>query len=120
PAAPPPPWRPGPDAVALVAPAGRRGSALAEWLGAVPLEGADQLSTGTVVGGSPEEWLAHWPLLTAARADADLVVDTAVAGEYRAVTARRELPPYAMPGSGRGWLVRAGEPARRILLGDRL
>lgn len=111
-----PVWSPGAGATALVVAPGERGVRLAAALSAVPVADADQVRAGSVVWGTAESWLARWPHLTAARGTADVVVDTAAVAEYRAVTGRRELPPYAVPGMNRAWVVRADEPVRRVLL----
>lgn len=73
---------------------------------------------GSVVWGTPEEWLAKWNVLGRARAEADLIVDVACAAEYRVVTGRRDLPPYALHGARRAWLVRSDpdSPPRRVML----
>ncbi|WP_292864889.1 FtsK/SpoIIIE domain-containing protein [Microbacterium sp.] len=69
-----------------------------------------------VVVGTPEAWLAQWRLLAVARERGTIVVDTACAAEFRAVTGSRELPPFAAPGAGRAWLVEPGLPTRRVRL----
>ncbi|WP_336631743.1 MULTISPECIES: FtsK/SpoIIIE domain-containing protein [unclassified Microbacterium] len=69
-----------------------------------------------VVLGAPEDWLAQWRLLGTTRSRGELVVDAGCAAEYRAVTGRRELPPYVAPGAGRAWSVRADTPPRRVAL----
>lgn len=68
--------------------------------------------------GTPEAWLAQWRLLSAAREGCDLIVDAACAAEFRALTGRRELPPYAAPGLRRAWLIEPGAPARRVMLAE--
>ncbi|WP_434812425.1 FtsK/SpoIIIE domain-containing protein [Microbacterium sp. bgisy189] len=98
---------------AFVLPPGPRGRALAAQHGCVAVDDP-AAAEAPAVWGTPEMWLAQWPLLTRARAEASLIIDTACAGEYRTVTGRRELPPYAMPGAGRAWLAEPDEPARRI------
>lgn len=69
-----------------------------------------------VVVGDPDEWQRHWRLLASLRRDHDLVVDLSCAGDLRALTGSRALPPYAEPGRERAWLLRAGAEPRRIVL----
>lgn len=116
--------RPGRRPVAFVAPAGPGTRlTLAAWeddgLHLTHVADADAaLRPAVVVWGTPEEWLAQWHLLARARADADLIVDVACAAEYRVVTGRRDLPPYALSGARRAWLVRGDpdSPPRRVVL----
>lgn len=74
------------------------------------------LAPGDVLIGTPDAWLAQWGVLAEARERCELLVDAACAQEYRAVTGRRELPPYAAPGAGRAWLLAPGAAARRVTL----
>ncbi len=118
----PPPWQPSRHPVAFVAPAGpATRSVLETWaargiaVAAVDEAGA-QLRSGSVLWGTPDAWLAQWRLLSAARAEAQLVIDAACAAEYRAVTGARELPPYARARARRAWLYRPDEVAARIVL----
>lgn len=69
-----------------------------------------------VVIGDPDEWQRHWRLLTSARGDHDLVIDTTCAAEFRVLTGSRALPPYAETGMGRAWLLHEGADAVRIIL----
>lgn len=69
-----------------------------------------------VVIGTPEAWLAQWRVLADARERRALVVDAACAAEFRAVTGSRDLPPYALPGAGRAWLITPGARAVRVML----
>lgn len=114
-------WMPGVQPAAIVIPAGPRADgvrAVCERAGArvVAVEDAATLEPGFVLIGSPEAWLAQWRLLSTARARADLVVDAACAGEYRALTGRRELPPYAQPAAARAWLHHPDGAVRRVIL----
>lgn len=74
------------------------------------------LAPGDVIIASAEEWLAQWRLLAHVRAEATLIVDAECAGEYRALTTRRELPPLVETGRARAWLLAPGEPVRRVIL----
>ncbi len=120
----PPVLHPARRAAAFIAPPGPGTRAtLAAWsdsgLRIAHVAAADaDLRPGVVVWGTPEEWLAQWRVLARARGEADLVVDVACAAEYRVLTGRRDLPPYALGGARRAWLVRADPdaPARRVAL----
>jgi S-DNA-T family DNA segregation ATPase FtsK/SpoIIIE len=72
-----------------------------------------------VVVGDADAWQQRWSLLSQLRAAHDVVVDAACPAEYRALTGRRELPPYARPAAGRAWLLRGGETIGRIELPQR-
>ncbi|MCM3695850.1 FtsK/SpoIIIE domain-containing protein [Microbacterium oleivorans] len=114
-------WQPGRRPAAVVVPAGARMRRLtAEWEGwgisVCPVGTDAMLTRGGVVIGPPDAWLAQWRLLTAARADADLVIDAACAAEYRALVGSRDLPPFAVSGVGRAWLHVPDRPVRRVLL----
>ena len=69
-----------------------------------------------VVMGDADAWQRAWRVLGAVRAEHDLVVDAAYAGEYRALTGDREPPPYCVPLSDRGWLLSAGRTPTRVQL----
>lgn len=69
-----------------------------------------------VISGDPDEWQRHWRVLTTARSDYDLVIDTSCAAEFRTLTGSRALPPYAEPGRSRAWLMHAGADPIRIVL----
>lgn len=71
---------------------------------------------GSVVWGTPEAWLGQWRLLAAMRAACDVVIAAECAPEYRSLTGRRELPPYASPGADRAWLLRPGGDVARVVL----
>ncbi|MBF4561813.1 cell division protein FtsK [Microbacterium sp. VKM Ac-2870] len=69
-----------------------------------------------VVHGSPESWLAQWRPLAAMRERYELVIAAECAAEFRAISGRRELPPYALPSAGRAWHLMPGAPVRRVVL----
>jgi S-DNA-T family DNA segregation ATPase FtsK/SpoIIIE len=116
-------WRPAERATAIVVRAGAQ-RALADVLAARDIDSCtvDEFAASAgveaprAVIGDPDAWLRNWRALADARTAHDLLIDAACAGEYRAITADRELPPYCEPGRGRAWLIRPGEPARRVLL----
>lgn len=68
----------------------------------------------TVVHGPPEEWLSQWRLLADARATHDLLIGAECRAEFRALTGRRELPPYAIDGAARAWRVPAHGSCERV------
>lgn len=71
---------------------------------------------GSVVWGTPEAWLGQWRLLAAMRAAGALVIAAECATEYRSLIGRRELPPYALPGADRAWLLAPGGGVERVVL----
>ncbi|WP_431802517.1 FtsK/SpoIIIE domain-containing protein [Microbacterium sp. bgisy203] len=75
-------------------------------------------SRGDAVIGTPDAWLAQWRVLAAAREHSRFVVDVACASEYRAVTGRRESPPYTEAVPGRAWALAPGEAPARVWLPD--
>lgn len=123
-----PRWQPAPglagSAAVVLAPGPRADAVRDTWTQAglrvveVARAGASDtdVAPGTVVVGAPDEWLAQWRALADARARGELVVDAACAAEYRTVTGRRELPPYARPGAGRAWAHLPDGAVRRVTL----
>ncbi|MBD3758957.1 MAG: hypothetical protein IE924_12995, partial [Microbacterium sp.] len=132
-------WRPGRTPTALVLPPGVSAERFA--VGGVRLSTVDEAAAsagpagatapgtgsaapgtgsaaapGTVVWGTPEAWLGQWRLLAAMRAAGDVVIAAECAPEYRSLTGRRELPPYALPGADRAWLLRPGGDVARVVL----
>lgn len=119
-------WHPSTALTGFVArrsPATRSAVAAWERHGAHPMSLEDFVADGEwpsdhaiVVVGEPDEWQRHWRALSTIRADHDLVVDTACAGELRLLTGHRTLPPYCEPHQNRAWLFRAGGEAVRVVL----
>lgn len=115
-------WRPSRLPVALVAPAGPRTRGVLErWASegreVVPVDApAATPAPGRVLWGTPESWLGQWRLLATARAAGHLVIDSACASEYRAITGSSELPPFARPHAGRAWLRTSDGAVTRIVL----
>jgi S-DNA-T family DNA segregation ATPase FtsK/SpoIIIE len=74
------------------------------------------IDTGTaVLVGDSDEWQAQWPLLTALRSGADLLLEGCTVSDYRALTRRRDLPPLlAVP--GHAWHVAPGGQPVRVRL----
>ncbi|MFT4281748.1 MAG: hypothetical protein QM591_10810, partial [Microbacterium sp.] len=118
-----PAWRPGRRPVAFVSAPGPRGAEVASiWeKGGSEVARVDApeaaIGPGRVVWGTPESWLGHWRALAQARADAVMVIDAACAGEFRALTGIRELPPVVTPHARRAWEVAAGVVSRVVLPG---
>lgn len=113
---------PGRRPAGLVAPAGPRAGffvARCERAG-IPTQRVDAPGAapepGTLLWGSPEAWLARWSVLAAIRAEGDLIVDAACTAEYRTLTGRRDLPPYALPGADRAWRVTPDGRVARVRL----
>ncbi|MGM1015949.1 MAG: FtsK/SpoIIIE domain-containing protein [Actinomycetota bacterium] len=79
-------------------------------------DAAADLPTGApvVVVGDGAGWQRHWTVWQKMRASARIVVQAECATELRAVAGIREVPPYARPHAGRGWLLHEAQPLRRI------
>jgi S-DNA-T family DNA segregation ATPase FtsK/SpoIIIE len=67
-----------------------------------------------VIVGDSEQWQAHWPLLTALRADAAVLVEGCSVAEFRSLTRIRDRPPLLARQSGRAWLVEPAGTVRRV------
>ncbi|WP_411720208.1 FtsK/SpoIIIE domain-containing protein [Mycetocola sp.] len=70
--------------------------------------------TPVVIVGDSEQWQAHWPLLTALRADAAVLVDGCSVAEFRSLTRIRERPPLLARLPDRAWLVEPGGTVSRV------
>jgi S-DNA-T family DNA segregation ATPase FtsK/SpoIIIE len=70
----------------------------------------------TVVVGDPDGWQRQWTLFSRLRADADIIVGTTCATDFRALTGRRELPPYSRESGERAWLIAPSGPVVRVRL----
>lgn len=117
-----PAWIPGPHPLGIVAPAGARTRGFLAWCASVgiPTRPVDEPGAtpvpGVLLWGSPEVWLGRWAVLAACRAEGELIVDSACAAEYRTLTGRRELPPFAAPGVDRAWRLSPEAPVSRVRL----
>lgn len=115
-------WMPARQPVAFIAPdTSATRATLDRWRsGGVAIDRIDttgaELRRGGVLWGTPDGWLAQWRLLAGARAEAQLVVDTACASEYRTITGSSEIPPFALPRARRAWLRTPDGSTRRIVL----
>ncbi len=69
-----------------------------------------------VVHGAADEWLAQWRLLARVRSAHELLIGAECLPEFRAVTGRRELPPFAASAAGRAWRVVPGRECVRVRL----
>jgi S-DNA-T family DNA segregation ATPase FtsK/SpoIIIE len=67
-----------------------------------------------VIVGDSEQWQAHWPLLTALRADAAVLVEGCSVAEFRSLTRIRDRPPLLARQPGRAWLVEPAGTVRRV------
>jgi S-DNA-T family DNA segregation ATPase FtsK/SpoIIIE len=70
--------------------------------------------TPVVIVGDSEQWQAHWPLLTALRPDAAVVVAGCSVAEFRALTRVRDRPPLLARLPDRAWLVDPGGRVSRV------
>ncbi|MDQ1215539.1 FtsK/SpoIIIE domain-containing protein [Microbacterium arborescens] len=110
-------------ATAFVAPpTGATQAVLDHWRGrgleVTSVEQTTSLQPGRVVWGTPEAWIGRWRGAAAgAQTRCQLVVDAACATELRLVTGSRLLPPYAVPGRGRAWVIDTRtDRVRRVVL----
>lgn len=69
-----------------------------------------------VVVGDGDSWLRHGTLLRQVRSDGELLVAAECAGDLRALTGERALPPYALPRAHRAWLISHASVPRRVIL----
>lgn len=115
-------WAPGQRPVGLVAPPGARTRAFLEWCARIGIricpvdEPGAAVESGALLWGSPEAWLGRWGALASIRAEGELLIDAACSQEYRTLTARRELPPYALQGADRAWQLTADGRVARVRL----
>lgn len=115
-------WRPGARPAGIVAPAGPRMRRFLAWCAeaGIPTRPVDEPGAtptpGALLWGTPEAWLGRWAVLAACRAEGELLIDAACAAEYRTLTARRELPPFAAPGAHRAWRLTPEAPVQRVRL----
>ncbi|HET8928495.1 MAG TPA: FtsK/SpoIIIE domain-containing protein [Microbacterium sp.] len=132
-AASPPPqipvWTPRSPVTAVVSrPAAAQAAALTTALPDARVRTVDEPAPGilldelhgsrTILVGDPDGWQRHWSLFCRIRAEHDVVVSTACAADFRALTGRRELPPYTVVAPQRSWLVPpSGEVSRIVLPG---
>ena len=122
----PPLWRPRSTVSALVVRGARAaaGALAAAWPGVsvMPLDDAGGVPTAfdpvrpAVIVGDPDGWQRHWSGLTRLRGEHDLVVSADCAADFRALTGRRELPPFCVSRPDRAWLVPASGEVRRVRL----
>lgn len=110
-------------ATAFVAPpTGATQAVLDHWrsrgLEVTSVEQTTSLRPGRVVWGTPEAWIGRWRGAAAgAQTRVQLVVDAACGSELRLVTGSRRLPPYAVPGRGRAWVIDTRtDRVRRVVL----
>lgn len=68
----------------------------------------------TVYIGDPDSWQANWTLLGELRATALMVIDRCAVTDFRAITARRELPPPLKSGGDQCWTVEADGAVGRM------
>jgi S-DNA-T family DNA segregation ATPase FtsK/SpoIIIE len=71
-----------------------------------------------VIVGDSEQWQAHWPLLTALRSDAALIVDGCSVAEFRALTRIRDRPPLLARLPDRAWRVSPDGAVSRVSVGS--
>ena len=116
-----PEWVPGPLSALVASTPGRLAEALrARYPGHRVLLAAEatadptSFDAGLIVVGDAEGWQRGWTLWQRLREHGDLLVLAECQAELRTLAGVRELPPYAHPHAGRAWLLRPGEPPRRV------
>src|SRR5690606_3832717 len=68
----------------------------------------------TILVGDAESWQRQWALWQRIRHEGEMLILAESAGELRAFTGSRELPPYAELHMGRAWSIHAGRAHRRV------
>ena len=68
----------------------------------------------TILVGDAESWQRQWALWQRIRHEGEMLILAESAGELRAFTGSRELPPYAELHMGRAWSIHAGRAPRRV------
>ncbi|WP_300264698.1 FtsK/SpoIIIE domain-containing protein [Microbacterium sp.] len=120
-------WQPGARVVGVVAPgvrhtmdALRSGYPSCDVLrvGEQPSDAseAEPNAAPSILVGDAESWQRHWALWQRIKAEGEMLVLAESAGELRAFTGSRELPPYAEPHVGRAWSMRDGRAAQRVVI----
>lgn len=67
-----------------------------------------------ILVGDAESWQRQWALWQRIRHEGEMVILAESAGELRAFTGSRELPPYAELHAGRAWSIHDGHAPRRV------
>src|SRR5690606_24413648 len=120
-------WQPGARVVGVVAPGVRHtmDALRAGFSGCAVLRVGEQLSDGsdaeptaapTILVGDAESWQRHWALWQRIKAEGEMLILAESAGEMRAFTGSRELPPYAESHLGRAWSMRDGRTPQRVVI----
>lgn len=68
-----------------------------------------------VVVGDPDAWQANWTVLGSARSRGPVVFDRCSIAEFRAISARRILPPPIRPGVEQCWVLETDGTVRRVM-----
>jgi S-DNA-T family DNA segregation ATPase FtsK/SpoIIIE len=69
----------------------------------------------TIVVGDPDSWQANWAILGSARSRGPVVFDRCSVAEFRALGARRTLPPPIRPGVDQCWVLEVDGTVRRMM-----
>ncbi|HCS60665.1 MAG TPA: cell division protein FtsK [Microbacterium sp.] len=73
-------------------------------------------TASTILVGDAESWQRQWALWQRIRQEGEMVILAESAGELRAFTGSRELPPYAEVHAGRAWSIHDGRAPRRVII----
>jgi S-DNA-T family DNA segregation ATPase FtsK/SpoIIIE len=87
--------------------------------GRTPIPSTGGLTLGdarapVIVIGDPEAWQANWALLATARSGGLVVFDRCTVADFRAISARRTLPPPIAPGVEQCWALEPDGTVRRM------
>lgn len=69
-----------------------------------------------VIVGDADTWQRHTMIWQRARAAGSVLVRAENPSELRLLAGVRELPPYALPHTGRAWVLRGEEGPRRVIV----
>lgn len=116
-------WVPGARAVGVVAPGIRHAvealrAAYPEYAVTRVGETPGEATRGgpSILVGDAESWQRQWGLWQQIKLEGEMLILAESAGELRAFTGSRELPPYAELHMGRAWAIQGGRPPRRVVI----
>ena len=69
-----------------------------------------------ILVGDAESWQRQWALWQRIKAEGEMLILAESAGELRAFTGSRELPPYAELHMGRAWTIQDGRAPQRVII----
>lgn len=69
-----------------------------------------------ILVGDAESWQRQWALWQRIKAEGEMLILAESAGELRAFTGSRELPPYSELHMGRAWTIQDGRAPQRVVI----